>query len=98
MFLHFPSLLLLQIKLFFRRWVLAFFKIDRINMINTDQAKQKDTDVPSVDPKLFKQGVCIVNEASLIDRNTVLRVLILLDKSHRLQYLVEHDVVYFVVN
>ena len=98
MFLHFSSLLFFQIELFLGCRLFALLEIYGIDMVNPNQSEQEDTNVPSIDSKLFDQGVCIINKASLIDRNTVLRVLVFLDKAHWLQNLIEHNVVYFVMN
>lgn len=61
MFLHFSALVLIKVELLFRGRLLTFLKIDRIDMINTNQSKQKDTSVPSINAIGLQQRIGLMN-------------------------------------
>ena len=67
-------------------------------MVDTNQPQQEHTDIPGIDPIFLNQRICVIHQSPLINRNAILWLLILLDKSHGLQYLIEHDIVNLVVN
>ena len=98
MFLHFPTLSLLQIKLLFIHRFLPLLKVNWINVINTNQPKQEHTYVPRVHPVLLYQRICVIHQPSLVNGDTILWFLILVNESHWFEDLVEHDVIDLVVN
>lgn len=98
MFLYLSTLDFIQIELLLRICLLSFFKIDGIDMINPNQPKQEHTNIPGIDPKLLNNRVRIMQQYPFIDRNPILRLFILLDKAHMLQYLIEHYVIDLVVD
>lgn len=97
-FLDLSALCFLQIKLLITCSLLSFFKVNGINMVNTNQPQQEHTDIPGIDPIFLNQGIGIIHQPPLINRNAILWLLILLDKSHGFQYLIKHDIVNLVVD
>lgn len=67
-------------------------------MINTDKAKQKNTDISGIDSKFLDDGISVMDKSSLVYRNTILSLLVLLDETHWFQHLIEHDVINFVMD
>ncbi len=98
MFLHFSTISLVQVELFFTDRLLAFFKINRIDVIDSNKPKQENTDISCIDTKLFNYWISIIHEASLIDRYTILRILVFFYEAHWLEYFIKHDVINLVMD
>lgn len=67
-------------------------------MINTNQSQQKDTNISCINSKFFYNRVCIINQTSLIYWNSILRILIFLNESHKFKNLIKHNIINFVMN
>jgi len=98
MLLHFSTFDFIQVKFLFCYCLLTLLKINGINVIDTHQTKQKYTYVSSINSKSFNDRVSIINQASLIDRYSVLRLFFFFYETHGFQNLIKHNVIDLVMN
>jgi hypothetical protein len=92
MFLQFSALILIKIELLFRDRLLAFLKIDGINMINTNQAQQEHTSIPRINPIPLQQRIGLMDQTPLINTNPILHLLPP-NKAHLPHQLIPHNII-----
>ena len=63
-FLQFPAFRLVEGELLVRRRDVAFLEVDRIDVVDSDDGEQKDTDVLGINLVLFQSLVGLVDECA----------------------------------
>jgi hypothetical protein len=97
MLLQFSALILIKIELLFRDRLLAFLKIDGINMINANQPQQKHTRIPSINPISLQQRIGLMDQTPLINTNPILDLLPP-NKAHLPHQLIPHNIINLTAN
>lgn len=78
-FLQFAALRLIESELLFGRGNIALLKVDRIDVVDSDDGKQKDADVLCINLVLFQGLVGLMDEGALM---IVLSLFLNTHKSH----------------
>ena len=97
MLLHLASVCLVKVKLFLRVCLFTLLKVNRIDVINTNQTQEEHAYIPGIAPEFLNDRVRVMQQHPLIDTDTVLRLFILVNKAHVFQDFVEHNVVNLVI-
>lgn len=90
-FLQFPALWLIKCKLLLRRGDVSFLEVDGIDVIDSDDCKEEDTDVLGIYLVFFQSLVGLVDQRAL---QIVLSFFFNPNEPHFLEDFIEEDILY----
>ena len=94
-FLNFSSFCLIKCQLLLRTRLLSLLEVDRVDVENSDQGEQEDTNIFSVDLKILKNLICFMDKCSFM---TAFALFIYLNEAHLFQYFIKQHIVYFFLS
>ncbi len=90
--MNFSSLGLVEDKFLFLTLLFPFLEVDWVNVKDSNQGQQKDTNIFRIDLKFLKKLISLMNQSPFM---TVFAFLFHLNKAHLFENLVEEHVIDF---